>query len=223
MDWFLERKLKKLGRVADPDKEFVQRLGDFLVPERQTRPFWSIGRKMATIPSLAAILIAGTTGTYAYASESVLPGHPLYAVKQGLERVEEKATIKPQTKLMVEIKHLGRRLQEDKALLNRRKKLPQARIKDFQSKLQTLIDQAGKIPEKQRAALDREIATVASGFYTLKIDVENAGLDAKERRDIDSLLDSSDKYIESKIDSMDSKRKEAFKAVEESIKKKGTK
>lgn len=220
MDWLLKRKLSKLGQKADPDKAFTDRLELLLMPELKAKGFGLPAWKMAAIPALAIVLVVGTTGTYAYASTDVLPGNPLYAVKKGLEKVEEKTTVKPQTKLMVQVKHLERRLREDKVLLNRNKRLPQARLKDFQSQLNSLMDQIGKLPEKQRTGLDHELAKIASGYYTLQSDVTSAGLDAKERLEIDKLLDSSDRDIEARIDSMDASRKTEFKAVEEKIKTK---
>ncbi|MFA5185535.1 MAG: DUF5667 domain-containing protein [Patescibacteria group bacterium] len=220
MEWLLKRKLTKLGHKADPDKAFTDRLELLLMPGAKAKGFGLPAWKLAAVPALALILVVGTTGTYAYASTDVLPGNPLYAVKKGLEKVEEKTTVKPQTKLLVQIKHLERRLQEDKVLLNRNKKLPQARLKDFQVQLRSLMDQAGKLPEKQRMTLDHQLAKIASGYYTLQTDVTNAGLDAKERLEVDRLLDSSDKDIESRINSMDASRKSEFKAVEERIRAK---
>lgn len=215
MDWYLKYKLRKLSRKADPDKEFVlnldKRLGIGMAPEARRIPVW----RFAMVPVLVGILAVSTTGAYAYASEGVLPGNALYPVKQGLEKIEEKITLKPQAKALVAIRHLERRLYEDTILFKRNKRLPKARLNDFRFRLDILMDQIGRLNENQRTQLDERLATLADGYRSLVTEVSQAAVDANEKVEMDKAIDSNDESLEKKIEAMDAKRQDSFKHLKE--------
>lgn len=189
MDLFLKYKLRQLGRKAEPEKTFVadlyRKIEAEFEPKQAIIPVW----KLAAVPALALIMTLFGTGVYAYASDDVLPGNPLYPVKQGLEKVEEKLAIRKQAKLYVAVKHLERRLKEDKALFIRQKTVPETRLKEFKNKYQEIEGQVKKIPEGQRSALERVLSNVSLDTIILEADIYKIDTEKKRQKVLEKSLD----------------------------------
>ncbi|MBI5655195.1 hypothetical protein HZC53_06115 [Candidatus Uhrbacteria bacterium] len=170
MDIFLKYKLRRMGKKAEPEKAFVadlqRKIEAELGPGRIRLAAW----KLAAVPALVIVMAVGGTGAYAYASDDVLPGNLLYPVRQGLEKVEEKLVIRQQAKLFVAVKHLERRLNEDKVMLNRQMNLREARLKDFKDKYQDIEGRVKKIPEGQRSDLEKALSNVSKRSKILEAD-----------------------------------------------------
>lgn len=82
--------------------------------------FW---QRYALAGILAALVLAGTaTGAYAYVSPQVTEGTPLYPLKKGIERVEERLQNTPDRKAKFYLKKLERREREVQ-ILTRKDKL----------------------------------------------------------------------------------------------------
>ena len=113
--WNLKRRLKRIGERAAPDREFVLRLqahlgeaGYFSVRSPFVLPVWR-----SAMASVAVICSLGMgTASYAYASDTVLPDHPLYGVRLSLEAIENHLTFSAQQQEQVRLKHTYRRLSE---------------------------------------------------------------------------------------------------------------
>ena len=83
-------KLQRFGKRATPNREVhllirrgLQEAGYLPTPHA----WWLMyARKVGVISSVCTMSIAGATGTYAYMSDDVVPNHPLYGVRQTIER-----------------------------------------------------------------------------------------------------------------------------------------
>ncbi len=94
MIWFLARKLRIMGKRADPRPAFARAMRADLIVKGYLPRHPSLRRWMVRHAAAASIILTtmavGATGAYAYSSDEVLPDHPLYPVRQTLERIEER-------------------------------------------------------------------------------------------------------------------------------------
>lgn len=80
--------------------------------------------KPAAVALCAVLVILGVgTGAYAYDSPAVVEGHPLYAMKNALEKFEGKLRFTPEQKAAWHIKMQQRRLEEGEFLASERNEL----------------------------------------------------------------------------------------------------
>jgi len=128
MQWQLSRALARLSRRADPARDFVVSLhrrleeAGYLAPAVRRPPVW----KLCGAGVLALLLVFIGTGSYAYASDDVLPDHPLYPLRQTIENAElnlsPMVTHAPKEKIQAKI--LARRLKEIKIIREKKHALP---------------------------------------------------------------------------------------------------
>jgi len=89
--WILQWKLSRMARRAKPDRAFVLTFAQTL-RERgylsSRPPLMGPAWKMATATLGIVASLAVGTSSYAYMSDEVVPGHPLYAVRTEIEKVE---------------------------------------------------------------------------------------------------------------------------------------
>lgn len=122
MNWFLKRKLEKMGQHGDPSPVFVRSLEKRLRAEIGHPVWWIRWPKVATAACSIVMLAGSGTGAYAYNSDEVLPDHPLYAVRQGIEQIEERVAITPRMKERVRAKFQKRREKEQQVLKKRKER-----------------------------------------------------------------------------------------------------
>ena len=163
MRWQLSRALARLSRRVNPSRDFVvslhRRLEDagYLAPTVRRTPVW----KLCGAGVLALLLVFIGTGSYAYASDDVLPDHPLYPLRQTIERAElELAPIVTRTpKEKTQAKMLARRVKE--LQLVREKNLRVAPEKK-NIILKTIRDQRAAV--EQQSASSTEVPPLAETF-----------------------------------------------------------
>lgn len=85
--------------------------------------FKSFVRTWSAIATVVLLLTVGI-GSYAYASDDVLPNTPLYPVRQALEQVETKLAVTPAQKEKVQRKLVERRKHEVQKLKELKKPVP---------------------------------------------------------------------------------------------------
>lgn len=169
---FLISRLRRLGNHARPDRAFVfaleraLRARGYLPQKRSWHERWKLAAAGATI----GVSLLSATATYAYVSDDVLPDHPLYALRTGLENMETELARTPEQKQLVEFKHLRRRLHEAETQID--KKRP---IADAQKRL-------------IRARLDQVTAPSAPQAATGSVAV----ILNLERRELDDLFEEDD-------------------------------
>lgn len=124
--WNLKRTLQRIGKRAAPDREFVLRLQSRLAEKgyvptqvRVASPVW---RPVVASTAMLLSLSAGTA-TYAYASDTVLPDHPLYGVRLSLEKVENRLAFSVKQQEQIRLKHAYRRLNEVRLMAQKNRDL----------------------------------------------------------------------------------------------------
>ena len=161
MNWLLKRSLRKLAETADPRPVFVRDLHRELVGSTTA---WSdlrtLGWKVPAVGVTMFSMAVSATGVYAYSSDAVLPDHPLYSVRQEIERVEEKVAVSPTAKVAVQVKHLQRRLHEHELLTLKMRKTVQEPMPEFESSVQRVLDDSKELPEPARANMNAAITKI---------------------------------------------------------------
>src|SRR3989338_8315308 len=94
MLWSIRQNLKRLSRLAEPRPAFQRALRKELVVPRPW--FVAVLKPAFATVSIVTMLGAGTA-TYAYTSDDVVPDHPLYPIREQVERVEEAIAVTPAT------------------------------------------------------------------------------------------------------------------------------
>ncbi len=168
-------KLWKMSRRAQPDVLFVAGLEKTFAKRKAQS---AIGAKSVftlyalrfTSAAVAIVLIlGGSTTTYAYASESVLPNSPLYPLREAVEIVEEKVAISPASKAAVQRKLVERRLGEIRKMSKKNLVIePRVaeRLRDPMLRLEatstakgvTAIDDWKKLSQRKARAMDKREA-----------------------------------------------------------------
>ncbi|MFA7277629.1 MAG: DUF5667 domain-containing protein [Candidatus Gracilibacteria bacterium] len=129
----MERLLTGLQPAISPSREFTARMqkrlerhytliqeGGHVDPSDQPvkRGFFSfIGtHAYSVITAFTFVIFTGGLSTFAYTSQTVTNGSPLYPIKRGLETIESTFASTPETRAEYQIKLLSRRLAESRFL-----------------------------------------------------------------------------------------------------------
>lgn len=109
-----------MARDARPTREFSDALLKKIVGVPQPRPVF----RFATVGIASLVLVFGMgTGVYAYESPDVIEGHPLYFVKEKLERMEEKMAPTSEARAEFHAKMYNRRMNEAERLATQSDKI----------------------------------------------------------------------------------------------------
>lgn len=122
-------KLRRLAKRASPDRATHKAMRQALqhagyLPKQ---PVWmpahtSISaRSMAVLSSVVVISLVSATGSYAYVADEVVPDHPLYTVRQTIERAELSFATSVEAKARVNQRLEERRAREAAVLEKKRK------------------------------------------------------------------------------------------------------
>jgi hypothetical protein len=147
--WFLKRKLKRLSERSAPSSAFVGSLAcvlrerGYLSSVRQPlRKFLSTFRTVGVMVGVTVLCFSfAGTAAYAYASDGLLPDHPLYPLRMAVERVEY-AVVPPSDRPNVELKQARRRLQELKRIERARPTLILEQEKRIEKKIKRVAEKA---------------------------------------------------------------------------------
>ncbi len=165
--YFIKSKLKRIGREAGPSKAFKDELFLRLVPKPVVSYRQHAFRFAAVGMASLLVVFGGGTSAYAYASDDVSDGHPLYPIKHGIEQIEGRFAATPEQRAEFHARMMSRRISEAERLDHAKDQIP-------------------KILESAAAELDLSVEE-------LKSDLRNP----EERKElIDRLSETSDRYAE---------------------------
>jgi hypothetical protein len=105
------------------------------------------------------ILSAGTA-TYAYTSDDVLPGNPLYPVREQIEKIEEAIASTPDARTQVVINHAARRAKEVQKLADTHKQVTITQIDKMNQALDRAEAAAANTENVKRSSFDRELKRI---------------------------------------------------------------
>ncbi|MCK9361604.1 DUF5667 domain-containing protein [Patescibacteria group bacterium] len=156
--------LWKISRRARPDAAFVERLASRFTPERAVRFAYRTTLRIAAAACAFVLVLGGSTASYAYASESVLPDHPLYPLRETVESLEESTALNAEAKTAVQRKFVERRLKEIRIMRDRRLALAPrviTRLRDSMLRLETTSTAEGVMAiDAWNALLQRRMRTL---------------------------------------------------------------
>lgn len=204
MDWLIERKLRRLGRRADPDRDFVLGLEKRLVQEIGVLPAPRAAYLRWASAAGLVLALGGATGAYAYASDSVLPGSALYPLKLEIENLEKSTSLTNARTAQVELKHLKRRLAEDEIIIRRDGKLPDERLASFHARLELSIEKVGESDADKHDRLDAMAAELAGKYSDL---LDNPASTTAE------LAKREQAKLKARVDKLDEHRRKAYEKV----------
>jgi hypothetical protein len=117
MSFFLRVRLWRAARRSSPSSGFLHTLEAKLFPSEEIIALHRLRiLRFAVVPSLLIVMFLGSTGVYAYASDTVLPDHALYPLRQSLEGFEVQIAAVTPMKDRVHLRLLERRAREKKLL-----------------------------------------------------------------------------------------------------------
>lgn len=197
MNWIFERKLKKLGQEADPDPRFVRLLEKRLqsaagLPMRNVSVWkWAVG-----CMSSASLVFSGA-GAFAYTSDSVIPGHPLYGLRSSVERLEVALAAQPSSRVRISLKHLERRLHEHQLLKKQQGSVSKTNVTAFINQLNRLVEESDALSDAERNEVNEKAVTLKSTEESIATD-SNGILEPEVKEKIENLKEkiraSSRKY-----------------------------
>jgi len=107
--FWLKHQIKKIRRETTPSRAFEDALLRRIAGAPVSRPVF----RFVGVGAAAIILFFSLgTGVYAYGSPDVLDGHPLYFIKQGLERAEGRFATTAETRARFHARMTERRMEE---------------------------------------------------------------------------------------------------------------
>jgi hypothetical protein len=204
MDWFTDSKLNKIGDRANPDPRFVRALESKLKKEMGHPAWWIRWSRLGAMATSVVFVFSGAMGAYAYNSPNVLPDHPLYGLRQALERAELQLATSPEKKTQVQAKHLERRIEELEQLLLKQQGKDPEKFKEISDRLQEKLEEAGKASAEHKSESPPNDAR-ESHIDKLREIQKNARTDA-EREALENVLNQEQLRLEEKIDRVEKKR-----------------
>jgi hypothetical protein len=160
MSWDMERKLASIRKRAEPRRDFEVALRKELVPRTTHYALRTTFLHPAVLATSLVMVLGAGTATYAYTSDDVLPDHPLYPVRVGLEQVEEAVATTPDVLARVEVKHAERRAKEVQKLNDTHKQITIAQVDNMNQSLDKAEAAGANISNEKRHSFDRELSRV---------------------------------------------------------------
>jgi hypothetical protein len=160
----LQRQLKRLKIESAPKTAFKHdlwtRLASELPVDQTCLPRRSFSFVSAVALASVAIVFGMGTGVYAYESPSVVEGHPLHFLKNGLEAVEGRFAISAEERLRFHARMMERRLEEGEHFIDeasRAENALESAAAQLELSVEELID--GLEDDDRRAELLEELAS----------------------------------------------------------------
>ncbi|TAK03788.1 hypothetical protein EPO34_01330 [Patescibacteria group bacterium] len=157
MDWLTRFNLNRMRRRLSPRRAFRVALYARLAAEGGfvARPAMRL-RPVAVGLCAFALLVSGT-GAFAYESPDVVEGHPLFAMKQGIETAEAAiAKTSPERAAAFYAKMLEKRLKEAERIANGRQERLIERAADERERYESVRERV-KLREESKSRLGPEV------------------------------------------------------------------
>lgn len=215
MEWFLQRKLQKIAKKAEPSRDFVLQLEKTLKQDIGHPFWWMQWSKVAASLACTSVVLGSGTGVYAYTSDDVLPEHPLYGVREQIEQVETKLAFSDQAKTEVEMKHLKRRVNEAQKLRELRRPLQAAKIETLLQRVQSVSKRVEQSSPEVKAKLDQSVHRLKQAQMDMMEKTEQATSAKEEKQKIHELLQQERAQLREQRKELFQKRREELREKRE--------
>ena len=123
------------------------------LPDRSS---WAYARTIAVVSTVVALSVAGATSTYAYVSDDVLPDHPLYSVRQGIEHAQIALAVTADARARIHEEQLTRRLKEVTDMQKQKRVIPVKQAQVFLAVLDEAVVGTSTASVQTRATINVE-------------------------------------------------------------------
>lgn len=154
--------LRSVRRATRPRVAFRRALDARLASEMSQKGvrvgFWaSLRPQTLALPlTIIGLIVLCGTGSYAYASETVVDGHPLYGLRRTVEQLEDLTVTNPQKKAELELRRVDRRLKEVERILRTRPALVAPTLRAVEDNLDNSVDAMTRLsPERQELLIQK--------------------------------------------------------------------
>ncbi len=190
MSFKIKYNLFKLKRSVKPDSVFKKQLRADLMSAwdgsfGKTPWYQAVLVHRIAASALLVVILATSSGAYAYASPEVTEGSVLFPVKEAMERVEEATKFTPESKAAFYLKQIERR--EKERLVLKKKKPVALEEKDEAIQVATTTD----MDEKTGDVLKRKLETARKQAR----DIDNND-EGEQVRKINRSIDNTEKKLE---------------------------
>lgn len=207
MLWGIRHELKRLSRLAEPRAAFQRALRkEFVVP----RPWFVAVLKPAFATVSIVTMLGAGTATYAYTSDDVLPDHPLYPIREQVERVEEAIAFTPTKRAAIQLKRVKRRVHELEIMAVKRKVIQPAHVDKFTTDFDNAITAGEPLQNGERTKFDDALSVVEERQAKLLERVKDRVPDERERQKFEYLMNVETKKITERIEKLQEKRRARF-------------
>ncbi|OGL74121.1 hypothetical protein A3E39_03005 [Candidatus Uhrbacteria bacterium RIFCSPHIGHO2_12_FULL_60_25] len=207
MLWSIRQNLKRLSRLAEPRPAFQRALRKELVVPRPW--FVAVLKPAFATVSIVTMLGAGTA-TYAYTSDDVVPDHPLYPIREQVERVEEAIAVTPAKKAAVKIKQLKKRVREMEIMAVKRKVIQQSHVQKFTTNFEQAVTTGEPLQNGERATFDDALSAVEQKQARVLERVKERIPDEQVRERLEAVIEEETRIVTERIEKLQEKRKLKF-------------
>ncbi|MBI4139019.1 hypothetical protein HY479_02605 [Candidatus Uhrbacteria bacterium] len=218
LNWIIERKLKRIGKRADPPPAFVSAMEKRILVELPARTPFRAWKLAAGSLTSASLVLAGT-GAYAYTSEDVVPEHPLYPVREAIERADAALARSPERRAEVEVKNLMRRLNEQRVMERRNAAVSPEQVKRFEGQLDTALQQLDRVQTETQEKLDRRVDRLEKAYSASLERLEMKVKDEQKKEALKKTLDEHRERVQRKIETLNEERRKRFELREAKLKR----
>lgn len=201
----INKQFKDMRESSGPSSEFSERLWERLdaqlpagiIHKSKKRRRMQIGAGIASL----LMLLSGGTGTFAYGAETVTPEHPLYGVRAGIEKVEERLKTNPEARAAFHEKMAQRRAMEfDRTDRPDHKELLRQRMIEHLDLSEEEIEGLKDNPEARAAIKERLDALRDTHMEEMRVNalerldtaLENGEIDAEKAAEIRERLENGE-------------------------------
>ena len=214
MNWLIERKLNRLSKSARPNRVFKVELRRELVGSFGTNPLLGHVLKPAIASLTLVVALGAGTGVYAYNSDDVIPDHPLYGVREGIEGIESSiATHDPSALAATERKHLARRMREIERMRELRRDVDERHIARVTRQIEHALQVGDGLPVRSREAHDEIVSKLEQRRARLLQRVHDEIPEGPKRERIERIIDEDTERLGNRIDQLAEDRKQRFEQV----------
>lgn len=209
-NWLLEKKLDRIGRRANPDRDFTRALEARIAQTIRPKHHLSPAVRVAAGSLAGLTLLFGSTAAYAYSSDDVLPDHPLYPLRESIEQAEDALAPTPTIRAAVRLNIVQRKLKERLLLDAKQKPVTREQVQKFVKNVEAAIDANGGLKEEKRDEFDRSTARAESVYADALEKVKEKTGNAEEKKKIDAILETQTGILDERVKTLQEKRREQF-------------
>lgn len=199
--------LRSVRRATRPRAAFRRALDARIQSELSQKGagvgFWAVLRPQTLALPLTVIglIVLCGTGSYAYASETVVDGHPLYGLRRTVEQLEDLTATNPQKKAELELRRVDRRLKEAERILRTRPALVGPTLRAVEDVLDSSVDAMGRLSPEQQDQLIEKISA-QDDTVTRKLEEFSNAYPRVTRRVLQKRIGSSVDILQRQVDSI---------------------